>query len=121
MKPYIASLHQIDNPRERHAASFAIGHNAESQSSYDAALARQDPAAAEAVALSHAKEDRAISAKEDRKATELGAPGVTKATVNSIEYVSSRDRQAEAPVPRHHLPPLEERFNVVSRIRGRDY
>ena len=117
----IASLHQIDNPRERHAASVAIGHNAESQSSYKAALARQDPAAAEAVALSYAKEDRAISAKEDRKAAEFGAPGVTKAPVNSIEYVFPRDRQAEAPAPRHHLPPLEDRFDVVSRLRGRDY
>nr|MDQ2733583.1 toprim domain-containing protein [Pseudomonadota bacterium] len=134
VKQDVAAWNGIDNPGERYEASLAMRSNVESQSTYKAALAQQDPHAAEAVALAYAKEQQLISAKEDRKAADMGAsPAKTQA--NSIEYVFPREIQGLARAVRpladpeavplvlnRHVTPLEDRFNVVPRFaRGRDY
>lgn len=118
----LASLHRIDNPRERHFAAGMMGDNAEDQSAYKAELSRQDPHTAEIVALAFAKDQQLVRAKEDRKSLDLDALNPIRVPLNSIEHVSSRQLQAEPSVARRSEPPLEERFNIVkSFLRGRDY
>ncbi|MEO8924205.1 MAG: LPD7 domain-containing protein, partial [Caldimonas sp.] len=143
----VGGLHLIDTPTERHAAAVAMGHNAQTQATYKTELARQDPNAAEVVALAFAQEQQKIAAKEDRKATDTAAvapavaavdaanrtaqrqEGVTversasqQAVVNRIERVAHRETEPDTTVRQRIESPLEDRFNVVSRFgRGRDY
>ena len=147
VKQDVAALHLIDTPVERHSAAVAMGHNAQSQAAYKTELGRQDPHAAEVVALAFAQEQQKITAKEDRKALELAAvapvvasidaatrtaqrqEGVNsiervapqRAVVNTIERVAQRAELDDTKRLRTE-PPLEDRFNVVTRFaRGRDY
>ncbi|MDQ2734480.1 MAG: hypothetical protein M3Y55_05710, partial [Pseudomonadota bacterium] len=148
VKQDVAALHLIDTPTERHAAAVAMGHNAQSQTTSKTELARQDPYAAEVVALAFAQEQQMVAAKEDRKAPEIAAvaPAVAavdsanrtakrqegvntieraapqQAIVNTIERVALRETELDATKRQRSEPPLEDRFNVVSRFgRGRDY
>ena len=148
VKQDIAALHLIDTPVERHSAAVAMGHNAQSQAAYKTELARQDPYTAEVVALAFAQEHKNVIAKEDRKALELAAivPAVAsidaanrtaqrqegvnsieraapqQAVVNTIERIAQREAELDATKRQRSEPPLEDRFNVVTRFaRGRDY
>ena len=119
VKQDIASLHRIDDPRERHSAAVAMGHNARDQDRYQAELARRDPYLADLVMLAYAKERQAVSKKEERKQLPTDIPSATKGLVNSIERVSSRQSELRT---RDGQVPLEDRFLVVTRLaRGRDY
>ncbi|MEO8923165.1 MAG: LPD7 domain-containing protein, partial [Caldimonas sp.] len=144
----VVALHRIDTPAERHAAAVAMGHNAQDRATYKTELARQDPYTAEVVALAFAQEQQKVAAKEDRKAPEISsvAPAVTavdttnrtaqrqegvntveradpqQAVINTIERVAQREPDLDAAKRLRSEPPLEDRFNVVSRFgRGRDY
>ena len=148
VKQDVAALHLIDTPIERHSAAVAMGHNGQSQAAYKTELARQDPYTAEVVALAFAQEQQKVTAKEDRKALELAAivPAVAsidaanrtaqrqegvntieraapqQAVVNAIERVAQREAELDATKRQRSEPPLEDRFNVVTRFaRGRDY
>ena len=147
VKKDIAALHHIHTPAERHSSAVAMGHNAQSQATYKAELARQDPYTAEVVTQAFAQEQQNVAAKEDRKALELAAvvPAVAsidaatrtaqrqegvnsieraapqQAVVNTIERVAQR-AELDATKRLRSEPPLEDRFNVVTRFaRGRDY
>lgn len=151
VKQDIAALHHIDAPAERHAAAVAMGHNAQSQETYKAELAGQDPYSSEVIAHASALEAQKIAAKEDRKAPEIAAvtPPVSLTAsidtadrtvqredgINTIERATLRqaatsttergvqhDPEVEATKRPRREPALDERFNVVTRFaRGRDY
>ena len=148
VKQDVAALHHIYTPTERHAAAVAMGHNADSQETYKTALVRQDPYSAEVVASACALEAQRVAAKEDRKAIEIAAVAPLAASidaatrteqrqegVNTIERASlpraagnaigrgvQTDTELDASKRRRSEPPLEDRFNVVTRFaRGRDY
>ena len=144
----IADLHHIYTPAERHSSAVAMGHNAQSQATYKAELARQDPYTAVVVTQAFAQEQQHVAAKEDRKALEVAAvvPAVAsidaatrtaqrqegvnsieraapqQAVVNTIERVAKREAELDTTKRQRSEPPLEDRFNVVTRFaRGRDY
>ena len=144
----IAALHHIYTPAERHSSAVAMGHNAQSQATYKAELAKQDPYTAEVVTQAFAQEQQNVAAKEERKALELAAvapvvasidaanrtaqrqEGVNsieraapqQAVINTIERVAQREAELDATKRQRSEPPLEDRFNVVTRFaRGRDY
>lgn len=90
----ITSLKSITDPNHKHFAAVQMGHNASDKAVYRDALA-QDPEVVAFIEQARRDEDRAIGAKEERKAGDMRSMGSD--IQNTVDDMNQAREAAQAP------------------------